>query len=345
MGERTSNINVGIVGATGAVGDELIRILHQRGYPVGELRLLASSRSAGQRVNTPFGEATIRETEASAFEGLDVVFFAATSGVSREFAPVAADAGAWVIDNSSAFRMDEGVPLVVPEANAATIHTASRRIIANPNCSTIIMVVPLTPIHREFGIERIVVSTYQAVSGAGAPGLSDLEAQARGYLAGAEPSPGFFPEPSAFNVFSHDSAVDPESGQNVEEQKMIEETRKIWNDPGVRVEPTCIRVPVFRAHAESINLTLRVPTTEANVRELIAAAPGVRLIDDRDGGDFPTSLKASERDPVLVGRIRVDRTQQRDADLAHGFSLFVAGDQIRKGAALNAVQIAELLDT
>jgi len=189
-----------------------------------------------------------------------------------------------------------------------------------------------------------VVSTYQAVSGAGLPGLQDLENQTKSRLEGAEPEPGFFPEPSAFNVFSHDSKVDPETGRNVEEQKMIEETRKIWADQSVRVEPTCIRVPVMRAHAESINITLREPASEVRIRELLSASPGLRVIDDREKGDFPTSLKASDGDDVMVGRIRADRTQRHGGDLAHGFSLFVAGDQIRKGAALNAVQIAELLN-
>jgi aspartate-semialdehyde dehydrogenase len=249
--------------------------------------------------------------------------------------------------------MDPSMPLVIPEINPELLRQPAPglklpdgrgRIIANPNCTTIILLMALTPLRRTFGIERIIVSTYQAASGAGAKGIDELERLTRADLAGEPGAPQLFHEPYAFNLFSHNTAVDPVTGLNVEEQKVIAETRKIWNDPGVLVSPTCIRVPVRRAHAESINVTLSRPATTDQVRAALAAFPGVSIVDDRAANAFPTPLKASGKDDVLVGRIRPDPSRCDDPTRpATGFDLFVCGDQLRKGAALNAVQIAELL--
>ncbi len=356
---------VAIVGATGAVGREMLAVLEQRHFPHADLRLFASERSAGASVRYRGEPRTIQPLTERSFDRIDIALFSAGSAVSRHFAPLAVRAGATVIDNSSAFRMDDGVPLVVPEVNAAAMARLAnpRRpgIIANPNCSTIILLVPLSPLRVAFGIERIVVSTYQAASGAGAKGMAELQGQTRAVLSGAAPTPEVFHEPCAFNLFSHNTPVDPATGLNVEERKMIDETRKIWNDPLVRISPTCIRVPVLRAHSESINVTFQRPATLDQVRQCLAAAPGVRLVDDRAANLFPTPLKASGEDDVLVGRLRPDpssapvprtSTESRAApgSAPHNrsapclsFDLFISGDQLRKGAALNAVQIAELL--
>ena len=339
---------VAIAGATGAVGQEFLRLFEERDFPHGELRLLASARSAGTTTRYRDQDWTITELTPESLKGVDIALFSAGGGISLEYGPIAVQAGATVIDNSSAFRMDPSTPLVVPEINgdlADAFRTDDGRgtpgIIANPNCSTIIMLVPLQEIRRRFGIERIVASTYQAVSGAGAAAMRELEGQARTVLEGGEAMPEMFAEPCAFNVFSHDTAVDPQTGRNVEEQKMINETRKIWNDDAIRVSPTCVRVPVMRAHAESINITLKTPASEAEIREALGATEGVRLVDGRAENDFPTSLKASGVDPVLVGRVRLDESQPIEGGKAIGVEMFVCGDQIRKGAALNAIQIAE----
>jgi aspartate-semialdehyde dehydrogenase len=254
-----------------------------------------------------------------------------------------------VIDNSSAFRLDPSVPLVVPEVNPGDLGGVRRGpgIIANPNCSTIIMLLAVNPLREAFGVDRVAACTYQAVSGAGAAAMDELASQARAVLDGGRPEPRVFHEPCAFNVFSHNSAVHPETGRNVEEQKMIDESRKMWGDAAVRITATCVRVPVMRTHAEALNVTLKRPANEREVRAALAAAPGVEVMDDRAANRFPTSIKASGRDEVLVGRIRIDETQPvetvRGERAAVGWELFVAGDQLRKGAALNAVQIAELL--
>jgi aspartate-semialdehyde dehydrogenase len=340
-----SRPKIAVVGATGAVGREMLVVLEQRGFPCGEVRLLASARSAGAQLPFRGGMLRAQELGEGAFEGVDITLFSAGGEVSRRFAPAAVGAGAVVVDNSSAFRMDPAVPLVIPEVNGGAVDElgGGPGIIANPNCSTIILLMALTPLHRAFGVERAVVSTYQAASGAGAAAMEELASQSRDVLEGREASPRIFPEPCAFNVFSHNSAVDPRTGRNVEEQKMIDEMRKIWADPCVRITATCIRVPVLRSHAESINVTLREPAAEEDVRAAIGAFPGVRVVDDRGSNDFPTSLKASGTDEVLVGRIRPDETQGGENGRWHGYDLFAAGDQLRKGAALNAVQIAELL--
>lgn len=339
---------VAVVGATGAVGREMISILEERAWSPPRLRFFSSARSAGQTLPFRGHPVVIEEFGEHSLDGVDLALFSAGSSVSKKFAPAAAAGGTLVVDNSSAFRMTAGVPLVVPEINAAELRSLGRGgIVANPNCSTIIMLVPLNPIRGGFGIERIVVSTYQAASGAGAAGMQELLDQTRGRVEGRTVAPSVFHEPYAFNLFSHNTGVDPHTGRNVEEQKMIDETRKIWGDPAVAVVPTCIRVPVLRAHAESITVTLKKAATLRDVRAALDGAPGVELVDDRAGNRFPTPHKASGRDPVLVGRLRPDDTQGWDgageARRYRGFSLFVCGDQLRKGAALNAVQIAEMM--
>jgi aspartate-semialdehyde dehydrogenase len=268
--------------------------------------------------------------------------------VTKDIAPAAARHGCVIVDNSSAFRMDPKVPLVIPEVNPEALKSGGPHLlIANPNCSTIILLMALTPLRNAFGVERVVVSTYQAASGAGAKGMTELEEQTRADLEGRTLKLEVFHEPYAFNLFSHNTAVDPQTGLNVEESKVIHETRKIWNDAAVAISPTCIRVPVRRAHAESVNVTLKQAATLAQVRDALARFPGLSVVDDRAGNRFPTPLKASGKDDVLVGRVRPDPTR-----VAHGaspeapcigFDLFICGDQLRKGAALNAVQIAEML--
>jgi aspartate-semialdehyde dehydrogenase len=338
---------VAVVGATGAVGLEFLSILHARRFPIGELRLLASPRSAGKELAFGGASITVRPLDRDAFSGVRIALFSAGGAVSRDHAPAAAEAGAVVIDNSSAFRMDPASPLVIPEINPEELlpfrALARPGIIANPNCSTIIMLVPLEPLRRAFGVRRIVVSTYQAASGAGAAAMQELESQTRAVLDGRPPEPRVFAEPCAFNLFSHNTPIDPATGRNTEEQKMIDEARRIWRDPGLAVVPTCVRVPVMRAHAESITVTLAAPATERQVRDALAHAPGLRIHDDRAANRFPTPLSAAGGDDILVGRIRPDPTQPSDGDAFTGWSLFVCGDQLRKGAALNAVQIAEQL--
>lgn len=328
---------VAIVGATGAVGQEFAAVLAQRRFPAHSYRLLASQRSAGRTTDWLNGPATVEALTPAAFDGVDLAFFSAGAAVSREFAPHATRAGALVIDNSSAFRMDPAVPLVVPEVNP---HTARRHqgIIANPNCSTIVMVVVLWPLHRVNPIRRVVVSTYQAVSGAGTRALAELQDQTRAVLAGKPARPEVFPVPCAFNVFSHDSPVG-EDGYNTEEAKLIHETHKIFGDSTIRIAPTCMRVPVVRAHTESLSLEFTDPIDPDDARALLQAAPGLRVVDDPAENRFPTPLEASGIDEVLVGRIRRDPT----VPAGRGLQLLCAGDQLRKGAALNAVQIAELL--
>jgi aspartate-semialdehyde dehydrogenase len=359
-----SGLCVAVVGSTGAVGQEMLAVLAQRRFPIGSLRLFASARSAGKREEALGRSVVVEALSEGCFQGVDVALFSAGSGVSKQWGPVAAQAGAAVVDNSSAFRMDERVPLVVPEVNpealprreggrwvgAGTAGFGGGALVANPNCSTIIMLMGVTPLRRAFGVDRIVVSTYQAASGAGAQGMAELEEQTRAVLAGGRAEARVFHEPYAFNLFSHNSSMDVATGMNVEEEKMMKETWKIWGDTRVRISATCVRVPVLRAHCESINLTLSRPATLAQVRAALASAPGVRLVDDRAGNRFPTPLKASGGDDVLVGRVRVDPSQaeteeatRRDDVATRGFDLFVAGDQLRKGAAQNAVQIAELM--
>lgn len=329
--------HVAIVGVTGAVGQEMLRILEERKFPVASLKPLASTRSAGKRVSFRGQELQVEELTKESFNGIDIAFFSAGGAISREYAAAAVEAGAMVVDNTSAFRMKPGVPLVVPEVNPQALRKHPG-LIANPNCSTIIMNVPVWPLHQQFKVKRIVVSTYQAVSGAGAAGLRELEEQQRARVSGEEITPRLFPHPIVDNLFSHNTAIDA-SGYNEEERKMVHETRKIFAEPDLAITATCIRVPVPRAHCESINLEFAQPVTPRQVREVLASAPGVRIVDDVERNTFPMPVLASGQDDVLVGRIR------QDVSIANGrgIDLFVAGDQIRKGAATNAVQIAERL--
>lgn len=328
---------IAVVGATGAVGEEFLGLLAERNFPHRSLRLFASARSAGSIVDFLGRKLLVEELTEDSFDGVHLAFFSAGKSVSKHFAPIAVQAGALVVDNSSCFRMEPGVPLIVPEVNGDELERIAKPcVIANPNCSTIIALVATTPLHRAVGVERMVVSTYQAASGAGAQAMKELETQCREFVAGFPYSTKVFGRQYLFNVFSHNSAVGPD-GYNEEERKLLLETRKMWRDEGVRITATCVRVPTLRAHCESINLTFRGSLSEADARALLAAAPGLRIVDDRAGNRFPEPIDASGIDEVLVGRIRADQSQAP----GKGLDLFVAGDQIRKGAALNAIQIAE----
>jgi aspartate-semialdehyde dehydrogenase len=327
--------NVAIAGATGAVGTDFIKLLEERNFPLKELRLLASERSAGKKIEFKGKQLTVEVLTENSFEGIDIAFFSAGGSRSKEFAAAAVNAGAIVIDNSSAFRMDPDVPLVVPEINPEDIK-ASKGVIANPNCSTIIMLMAVEPLRRLAPVRRIITSTYQAASGAGAQAMEELLEQTRTVVNGGTAEPKIFPHPIAFNLFSHNTKID-ETGYNEEERKMINESRKILHDPGLRVSATCVRVPVLRAHSISINVEFepgKRPAIDA-IREALAAFPGVTLQDDTVANHFPMPLEASGKDDVLVGRIRYDLSNEDAVDL------FVCGDQILKGAALNGMQIAE----
>ena len=329
---------VAIVGATGAVGVELIRCLEERRFPLSELRLFASARSAGKMLAFRGQALAVRELNEHSFSGVDIALFSAGGSTSKRFAPIAVRAGATVVDNSSAFRMDPGVPLVVPEINPHTLRT-HQGIIANPNCCAIIAITPLWPIHRSNRIRRLTLATYQAASGAGAAAMQELLESTRAYLEGRAYQHKVLPHPYAFNLFSHNTSIDPVTGYNDEETKVIQETRKIFGDPDIRVSATCVRVPVLRAHSVAITLECERPITPAQVRELLQSAPGVKLVDDAQRNYFPMPQDASGQDPILVGRIRQDLSDPGGRSIC----LFVAGDQLLKGAALNAVQIAEVL--
>ncbi|MCX6378165.1 MAG: aspartate-semialdehyde dehydrogenase [Armatimonadetes bacterium] len=327
--------HVAIAGATGAVGTEFLRLLESREFPLASLRLLASERSVGRTLYFRGRPYTVELMTKDSFEGVDIAFFSAGGSRSKEFAHVAADAGALVIDNSSAFRMDAKVPLVVPEINPEDI-ASHNGIIANPNCSTIILLMALEPLRRLAPVRRVVVSTYQAASGAGASAMQELIDQSNDMLKERPILPRVFPHPIAFNLFSHNTKID-ETGYNEEERKMIHESRKILHEPNLKISATCIRVPILRAHSESINIEFeegKRPTLE-EIRKSLSNFPGVRVVDDRERNYFPMPLDASGQDEVLVGRIRYDVSNDDAVDL------FVCGDQILKGAALNGVQIAE----
>jgi aspartate-semialdehyde dehydrogenase len=339
MSERSSRAPVvAIVGATGAVGVELLRCLEQRRFGLSELRLLASARSAGKTLKFRDQPLTVRELKEDSFAGVNVGLFSAGASTSRRFAPLAVNAGATVVDNSSAFRMDPQVPLVVPEINAAAIR-GHHGIIANPNCCAIISITPLWPIHRKNRIARLQLATYQAASGAGAAAMEELRESTRAYLEGRAYQNTVLPHPYAFNLFSHNTRIDPVTGYNDEETKVIQETRKIFGDPDIRVSATCVRVPVLRAHSVAITFECERPITPVEVRTLLQDAPGVKLVDDAERNYFPMPKDASGQDAILVGRIRQDVSDPSGRSIA----LFVAGDQLLKGAALNAVQIAEAL--
>jgi aspartate-semialdehyde dehydrogenase len=331
------SVNVAIVGATGAVGQEFLAVLEQRAFPIRNLKLLASARSAGRKVQFRGQSIAVDELTRDSLGDVQIAFFSAGGSISREFAPAAVAAKAIVVDNTSAFRMKDGVPLVVPEVNPDQIHKHNG-LIANPNCSTIIMNVPVWPLHKVNRVKRIIVSTYQAVSGAGAWGLHELESQMKAFALGSAVEKHKFPHQIVNNLFSHNSAI-AENGYNEEENKMVLETRKIFGEPKIMVTATCVRVPVPRAHSESINIEFERPMSVQQAREILSKAPGVKIIDDRHSNYFPMPLDASGQDDVLVGRIRQDISRED----GRGIELFVSGDQLRKGAATNAVQIAELL--
>ncbi|MEM8611366.1 MAG: aspartate-semialdehyde dehydrogenase [Cyanobacteria bacterium P01_H01_bin.105] len=326
---------VAIMGATGAVGTELLELLEERNFPVQELILLASPRSAGKKLIFRGKSLKVKAVNDANFADIDIVLASAGGSISKEWAPKAAESGAVVIDNSSAFRMDSAVPLVVPEVNpeAALTHNG---IIANPNCTTILMSVALWPLHQCQPIERIVVSTYQSASGAGARAMEEVKQQAQAILNNEEPPTNAFPYPLAFNLFPHNSPIN-EYGYCQEEMKMVNETRKIFGVSALRISATCVRVPVLRAHSETINIEFTQQLTVDKALALLKAAPGVKIVEDWQANYFPMPMEASGQDDVLVGRVR--------RDLSHecGLELWLSGDQIRKGAALNAVQIAELL--
>jgi aspartate-semialdehyde dehydrogenase len=329
---------VAIVGVTGAVGAEFIATLDRRAFRVGKLKALASARSAGNTVDFRGKQVKIEELDETSFDGVDIALFSAGAGVSRKFAPIAAKAGAVVVDNSSAFRMDPEVPLVIPEINASRIRE-HKGIIAVPNCSAITALMPLWPIHKANRIKRVILSTYQAASGAGAAAMRELVESTRASLDGKSYQPTVFPHPYAFNLFNHTTAIDPATGYNDEETKVMRETRKIFEDDGIAVGVTCVRVPVLRAHSVAITFECERPITEDEARSILSHAPGVRIVDDRIRNHFPMPIEASGQDDVLVGRIRKDLSDPTGRSIA----MFAAADQLLKGAALNAVQIAELL--
>ncbi len=329
---------IAIAGVTGAVGAEFIATMDRRKFPVRNLKALASARSAGKILEFRGTKFVVEELNERSFDGVDIALFSAGGSISRKFAPVAVKAGAVVVDNSSAFRMDPDVPLVIPEVNARRIRE-HKGIIANPNCAAITALVPLWPIHRQNRIKRLIIATYQAASGGGAAAMEELVESTRAHLQGETLQPRVLPHPYAFNLFNHNTAIDSATGYNDEETKVIRETRKIFEDERIAVGVTCVRVPVLRAHCEAITFECERPITEAEVREILSRAPGVRIVDDRARNYFPMPVDASGQDDVLVGRIRRDLSDPS----GHSISMFVAADQLLKGAALNAIQIAELL--
>ncbi len=332
----SSQPHIAIVGATGAVGQEMLVCLEERNFPLGKLTLLASSRSAGSKQIFRGEELTIKELTPASFADIDIALFSAGGGISQEFGPIAAAAGAVVIDNSSAYRMDADVPLIVPEINPDAVKIRPRNIIANPNCSTIITLMGLAPLHRKFGLNGIIASTYQAVSGSGAQGIVELEQQIQALAHNSAIEKNIYPHQIAHNVIPHVDSFQ-ESGYTKEEQKMLHEGRKILNQPDLKVTCTCVRVPVMRSHSISACAIFENPPTISEARAAYHQCPGIQLMDDPASALYPTPLDTTGRDDCLVGRIREDQV------LPNALSLWIVGDQVRKGAALNAVQIAEIL--
>ncbi len=326
---------VAILGATGMVGLQFIKILEQRNFPVSELRLLASGRSAGGKLPFKGNDIIVEEASARSFEDIDIALFSAGSDASRHFAPLAVKQGALVIDNSSAFRMDKNVPLVVPEINPEDIYDHAG-IIANPNCSTIQMVVALYPLHKVKPIKRIVVSTYQSVSGTGKAAISELDRQTRLALEGKEVIPHVYPHQIAFNILP-EIDVFLDNAYTREEWKMAEETRKIMHAPDIGISATCARVPVINSHSEAVNVEFEEPFSPEEARKILASAPGVRILDEPAVNLYPQAISAAGADEVFVGRIR------KDVSVENGLVMWIVADNIRKGAALNAVQIAEAM--
>ncbi|MEM9444721.1 MAG: aspartate-semialdehyde dehydrogenase [Verrucomicrobiota bacterium] len=326
---------VAVIGATGAVGQEILRVLERRNFPVEKIKLLASERSAGKELDFQGRAHKVEAVSGESFRDIDYAFFSAGATRSREFVPAAVSAGAVVIDNSSAYRMDPSIPLVIPEVNPEDLEK-HKGIIANPNCCAAILGVAIAPIHRAAKVKSMIVSTYQSASGAGAQAMQELEEQCRDFAKGESLKKEAFPHQIAFNVFSHNSTIE-ENGYNGEENKIVAEVQKIFHAPDMPISATCIRVPVLRAHSESINLTLENPLSPEEAAKLLEDAPGVEVIDDAAANHFPMPLEATGKLDVLVGRVRKDPTT------TNGLALFVSGDQLLKGAAWNAVQIAETL--
>jgi len=327
------DFHVAVVGATGAVGIEMLETLEKRNFPIGKLTPLASARSAGKTLPFRGEKIAVQELTKDSFDGVDIALFSAGGRISKEFAPAAVEAGAVVVDNSSAFRMDDSVPLVVPEINAADV-ARHKGIIANPNCSTIVTVMALYPLHQAFGVKRIFASTYQAVSGSGAMGIAELKRQVGEINEGREVSREVYPHQIAFNVLPHvDVFLD--NGYTNEEMKMVHESRKIMGLPNFQASVTCVRVPVYRAHSIAVSAEFEKPVSVERAREAINAAPGIDLNDDVTSNDYPLPLESAGQDNCQIGRIR------RDCAMENGLSFWVVGDQLLKGAALNTVQIAE----
>jgi aspartate-semialdehyde dehydrogenase len=337
VSDRKRKFNVAVAGATGAVGGAMLDVLQRRDFPLGELRLLASERSVGRKLQFRDREIAVQLLSEDAFDGIDIALFSAGAARSLAFAPAAAGAGAVVIDNSSAFRMDDEIPLVVPEVNPDAIGGYRKRgIIANPNCSTIQMLVALKPIYDRAGIRRIVVSTYQAVSGTGTKAIDELDEQVKAYVAGKPLEKSVYPHQIAFNCLPHiDSFL--ESGYTKEEMKMVNETRKIFEDEAIGVTATAVRVPVYYGHSESVNIETAKKITAGEVKEILAAAPGIKVVDEPSLSIYPLAMDCAGKFETLVGRIREDESIEK------GINLWVVADNILKGAALNAVQIAEIV--
>jgi aspartate-semialdehyde dehydrogenase len=335
VAKAKKSYHIAVVGATGAVGVELLRVLERRGFPAATLLPLCSKRSAGTTVSFRGQDLAAQELSPASFEGIDLAFFSAGGNISREYAPVAREAGAVVIDNSSVFRMEPDVPLVIPEINGEDVHQHTR-LIANPNCTTAVALMALFPLHRAFGVRRVVASSYQAVSGSGARAINELRAQVE---AAAEKRPAtaeIYPHPIAFNVLPHVDSFLP-SGYTREEMKMQNEGRRIMHLPQFRASVTCVRVPVYRAHSVAVSAEFERPVSVEEAHEVLAKAPGLELVDEPQNSRYPMPLFTAGKDNCEVGRVR------RDCAFENGLSFWVSGDQLLKGAALNAVQIAELL--
>ena len=329
---------VAIAGATGAVGHELIGCLEKRNFPLSELKLFASARSAGKTLPYKGQQIAVQELTENSFAGVDIALFSAGGAQTKKYAPHAVKAGTVVIDNSSAYRMDPNVPLVIPEINAHRIKE-HKGIIGNPNCSAITAITPLWPIHKKNRIKRMILATYQAASGAGAAAMQELEDSTRAYLAGQPFEPKVLPHPYAFNLFNHNTTIDPATGYNDEETKVMKETKKIFEDPDIRVTVTCVRVPVLRAHCVAMSFECEKPINREETLRILSDAPGVRIVDDWEKNYFPMPKDSMGQGDVLVGRIRQDLSDPS----GHSMMMFTSADQLLKGAALNAVQIAELL--
>lgn len=339
MTQTKSHPLIAVIGATGAVGAEMLACLETMSPAGARVRLVASERSVGRTATFRGAAVAMQALNADAFDGVDVALFASSKDVSRAFAPVARAKGAVVVDNSSAYRMDPATPLVVPEINGEQLK-GRPSLVANPNCTAAIMAMALWPLHNLSPVRRVVASTYQAASGAGAAAMEELEASTRAYLAGETYAPKVLPHPYAFNVFSHNDAIDLESGYNGEELKVMAELRKIMTAPDMRIAITCVRVPVLRAHVISMSVETDAPIDLDDARRALAAAPGVKVVDDRARNHFPMPIESSGKDEVLVGRLRQDLSDPSGRTMM----VFASGDQLRKGAALNAVQIAAALE-